>query len=46
MDTTGAPTTSPEPIFQQLVNEADDTTGLALPPAQSPEPVKSGTDDS
>jgi hypothetical protein len=38
MDTTDAPKTSPEPIFQELVDEADDATRSALTPAQSPEP--------
>ena len=38
MDTTGGPTTSPEPIYHQMVVEADDTTRLALTPAQAPEP--------
>jgi hypothetical protein len=38
MDTTDESTMSPEPIYQQLVNEADDTTQSALTPAQSPEP--------
>jgi hypothetical protein len=37
MDTTDVPTTSPEPIYQELVDEADDTTRSALTAAQSPE---------
>jgi hypothetical protein len=38
MDTIDGPTTSREPIYQQLVNEADDTARLAVTPAQPPEP--------
>lgn len=38
MDTTDAPKISPEPIFQELVDEADDETRSALTPAKSPEP--------
>jgi hypothetical protein len=37
MDTTGGPTTSPEPIYHQMVVEADDTTRMALAPAKAPE---------
>lgn len=38
MDTTDAPTMSGEPIFQQMVSEADDAIRSALTPAQPPKP--------
>jgi hypothetical protein len=37
MDTTDESTASPEPIYEQMVNEADDATRSALTPAESPE---------
>jgi hypothetical protein len=37
METTDGPKTSPEPIYQRLVDEMDTATRTTLPPAQSPE---------
>jgi hypothetical protein len=39
MDATDEPTLSPEPIYQQMVEDADDATRSALRPAETPEPA-------